>query len=189
MVDRRARRGEARPDRAGRGGDVPFRSQEHAGTCGLAAVRTVLAAHGVERAERDLAKRTRLAGQGTTPWQLRALLRSEGLNARVRFHAALEDLARVAQRGPVVAGVRAGDLTGRRSGLANHWVVVTRVDRDRHGQPRQVRFHDPGSGADRRLDAAHFDRAWARWSGAYVGLGRPLVTVETDSSVRDKRKR
>jgi hypothetical protein len=168
---------------------APHRSQTEQGACGHAAMRSVLAAEGIDRSERQLLDQYPvndgrvLKGQGLTCGEMAKALRREGLDARVRHRANLGDIEGALGDGKhVVVALRSRELYPETDGVpfaANHFVTVTEVRLgSAGGHDDTVRVHDPARGADQLLTRRHFEQAWDRWGLSGLGfMPRPIIEV------------
>ncbi len=175
---------------------VPFRAQTEQGACGHAAVRSVLAAEGIDRSERSLLDEYPvndgrvLKGQGLTCGEMAKAFRREGLDARVRHRANLADIEGALGDGKhVVVALRSRELYPDSDGVpfaANHFVTVTEVrSGSAGGHDDTVRIHDPARGADQLLTRRHFEQAWDRWGLSGLGV-MPRPMVEASGRPRDE---
>lgn len=128
---------------------VPFVPQEK-DTCGAASLAMVLRYWGVPATHDQIAAAVLEPGQqGIAGSRLEAFARAQGLFA-LAYAGDLDQLRDSLRKGrPVIVAL----ATGR--GL-HHDVVVTGLD----DATREVVFHDPSEGRDRRLAFPAFEKRW-----------------------------
>ena len=136
---------------------VPHFQQATSYTCIPACVRMVLAYHGKQYSEQELAFALQtIPLVGTLPENVAPLLEDWGHNVRWFEHGTIEQLTKLlAQNLPTIIFVRSADLPGGGSGL--HALVVIGIEY------RSVILLDPTRKKELRLRIKEFIRIWTNF--------------------------
>jgi ABC-type bacteriocin/lantibiotic exporter with double-glycine peptidase domain len=134
---------------------VPHFFQSSEQTCGAACLRMLFAALGATHDEATIAQHCGTTALGCTVQDLVAGAQALGFNAALLpVHAEPDAVAALSNDVPFVAMI---DLVGLYGGPMFQWHFVVPVALAQ----REVAFHDPADGPDRRAKLDDFLAAWA----------------------------
>jgi len=145
----------------------PFQETLGSGMCGPASLKIVLAYHGVEKTEQEVAS---LCGTkkslGTDDKGLKKAAESLGFKVKIKNKSTFSDIERWLDRGvPVIVNwFTRGRIDYADSVVADgHYSVVAGLD------DTYIYLQDPELGTIRKIDREDFMTVWFDFSGRYIG--------------------
>jgi predicted double-glycine peptidase len=144
-----------------------FQETLHAGMCGPASLKMVLAYYGVEKSESELAQLTHTdVDLGTTTQELAHVAESFGFRSEIHENCELSDIELWLEKGvPVIVDwfTRGrDDYSDDIASADGHYSVVCGIN-DTH-----IFLQDPETGGMRKMQREVFRRVWFDFSGEYI---------------------
>ena len=151
----------------------PFQETLHAGMCGPASLKMVLAYYGVEKSEADLAE---LCGTdphlGTDDISIKRAAGSLGFNVEIHNNSAFEDIRKWLDKEiPVIVNcfTRGRIDYGITEVPDGHLSVVVGLD------DKNIYLQDPEIGALRKVSRNDFMKVWFDFKGEYINSWDDLI--------------
>jgi ABC-type bacteriocin/lantibiotic exporter with double-glycine peptidase domain len=144
----------------------PFQETLHAGMCGPASLKIILAYYGIEKSEQELAEICRTDSDlGTDDQGLEKAAEQLGFKVEIKNESTFEDIEGWIDRGvPVIVNwFTRGRVDYDDSSVADgHYSVVVGLDDD------SIFLQDPETGSLRTLDREDFMTVWFDFTGKYI---------------------